>query len=77
MTNQIVKNIFAKWYREYKHGHFTTYKDGDITNDKEDNIGYVSIKEAFKKNLIFNWTFGLNKEEIEYVNTNFEYFRDY
>ena len=77
MTNQIVKNIFAKLYREYKHGHFTTYKDGDITNDKEDNIGYVSIKEAFKTNLIFDWMFGLNKEEIEYVNTNFEYFRDY
>lgn len=77
MTNQIVKNIFAKWYREYKHGHFKTYKDGDITNDNEYNIGYVSIKEAFKKSLIFDWTFGLNKEEIEYVKSNFDYFRDY
>ena len=41
--------IFFKMVREYKHGHFTTYKDGDITNDSNDNIGYVSIKEAFKK----------------------------
>ena len=49
MTNQIVKNIFAKWYNEYKHGHFTTYKDGDATNDSNDNIGYVSIKEHLKK----------------------------
>lgn len=50
MTNQIVQNIFSKWYREYKHGQFTSYKDGDITNVSTSNIGYyVSIKEAFKK----------------------------
>lgn len=48
----MVHNIFSKWYREYKNVHFTTYKDGDITNDSNDNIGYVSIKEAFKKKLI-------------------------
>ena len=51
MSNQMVHNIFSKWYREYKNVHFTTYKDGDITNDSNDNIGYVSIKEAFKKKL--------------------------
>lgn len=77
MTNQIVHNIFSKWYREYKHGHFTTYKDGDITNDSNDNIGYVSIKEAFKKKLTFDWTFGLNQDEINYVRKHWEYFRSY
>ena len=50
--------IFNKWYKEYKHGHFTYYKDGDLSNDNNNNIGYVDIKEAFKKNLIFDWKFG-------------------
>ena len=77
MTNEIVKGIFSIWYKEYKHGHFTYYKDGDISNDDNGNIGYVDIREAFKKNLIFDWKFGLNKEEINYVNENWDYFRDY
>ena len=58
MENAIVKNIFSIWYKEYNHGHFTYYKDGDISNDDKGNIGYVDIREAFKKNLIFDWKFG-------------------
>lgn len=77
MINQMAHNIFAKWYREYKHGHFTAYKDGDILNDSDNNIFYISIKEAFKKNSIFNWTFGLKQEEINYVKQHWDYFRDY
>ena len=69
--------IFNKWYKEYKHGHFTYYRDRDIGNDNKNNIGYVDIKEAFKKNLIFDWKFGLNMEEIKYVSENWEYFRHY
>ena len=49
----MVKNIFAKLYREYKHGHFTTYKDGDISNDKSNNIGYISIKDFDLKKFNF------------------------
>ena len=77
MGSGIVLIIFNKWYKEYKHGYFTYYKDGDITNDNNQNLGYIDIKEAFKKKLIFDWKFGLNKEEINYVNENWDYFRDY
>ena len=77
MKNEIILNIFNKWYTEYKHGHFTYYKDGDLNNDDKKNLGYVDIREAFKTNLIFDWKFCLNMEEIKYVSENWEFFRDY
>ena len=77
MKSEMMLIIFNKWYKEYKHGHFTYYKDGDLRNDNKNNLGYVDIREAFKKNLIFDWKFGLNKEEISYVTENWEFFRDY
>lgn len=77
MKNETMLSIFNKWYKEHKHGHFTYYKDGDITNDDNNNLGFVDIREAFKKNLIFDWKFGLTSEEISYVTDNWEYFRDY
>lgn len=77
MKSGMMLIIFNKWFTEYKHGHFTYYKDGDLSNDNKLNIGYVGIREAFKKNLIFDWKFGLNTEEIKYVTENWDYFRDY
>ena len=77
MKSGMMLIIFNKWYKEYKHGHFTYYKDGDICNDSPENIGYVDIREAFKKNFIFDWKFGLNYEEINYVRCNWDCFRDY
>lgn len=77
MKSGMMLIIFNKWYKEYKHGHFTYYRDRDIGNDSPENIGYVDIREAFKKNLIFDWKFGLNMEEIKYVSENWAYFRDY
>ena len=77
MKNGMMLFIFNKWYKEYRHGHFTYYKDRDLRNDNKNNLGYVDIREAFKKNIIFDWKFGLNKEEISYVTDNWESFRDY
>ena len=67
MKSGMMLIIFNKWYKEYRHGHFTYYKDGDLRNDNKNNLGYVVI----------DWKFGLNKEEISYVTENWESFRDY
>ena len=40
-------------------------------------VGPDICLKAFKKNIIFDWKFGLNKEEISYVTENWESFRDY
>ena len=73
-----VKNIVNKWYKEHIHGHFICFKDNDETNDKPSNLEYIEIKDAFKKkDITFNWTWGLNTGEINYVKDNWNYFINY
>lgn len=75
--NNNVTDIVNKWYNENKHGHFICFKDNDLKNDSPDNLEYVPFKEAIKKKLTCNWTWGLNSKEINYVKQNWEYFINY
>lgn len=76
-NNNDIKNIISKWYSENPHGHFICFKDNDLKNDSSDNIEYISFKEAIKKRLTCNWTWGLNDKEINYVKENWDYFINY
>tara|TARA_Y100000817_G_scaffold314776_1_gene315073 strand:+ start:470 stop:769 length:300 start_codon:yes stop_codon:yes gene_type:complete len=72
-----ILEITNKWYNEHRHGHFIVFKDGDIFNESNKNIEYIEIKLAFEGRKKFNWTEGLLKDEIVFVNNNWDYFREY
>jgi hypothetical protein len=76
-NNNDIKKIVNKWYSENPHGHFICFKDNDLKNDSPHNIEYISFKEAIKKRLTCNWTWGLNDKEINYVKENWDYFINY
>ena len=63
-----ILEITNKWYNEHRHGHFIVFKDGDIFNESNKNIEYIEIKLAFEGRKKFNWTEGLLKDEIVFVN---------
>ena len=73
-----ILEIIKKWYIEHRHGHFTLFKDKDQSNDLNHNLEYIEIKEAFNdRNKVFNWTEGLNRNEIIFVEDYWEYFKEY
>jgi hypothetical protein len=77
LIQQVVNDILKKMYCESKHGHILHYKDKNMSNDNDNNLEFISIKRFFDdKNYIekTDWKWGLNKEEIEFVNEYWEYF---
>tara|TARA_B100001094_G_scaffold25476_1_gene21278 strand:+ start:24046 stop:24318 length:273 start_codon:yes stop_codon:yes gene_type:complete len=75
--NEILK-IVSRWYSEHRHGHFLVFRDGDETNDENENISFIEIKNAFKdRNKVMNWKEGLKKDEIIFVNEYWDEIKGY
>lgn len=77
LIQQVVNDILSKMHYESKHGHLIRCNDGNMNNDKDHNLEYISIDDFFNdKNNIekTDWKWGLKKDEIEFVNEYWEYF---
>ena len=77
LIQNFVNDTLNKMFYETRHGHLLHYKDGNMSNDNNDNLEFISIDKFFTdKNYIekTDWKWGLKKDEVIFVYEYWEYF---